>query len=139
MTILAGAWGRVSAETVRNCFRKAGIGIEAQQSDIHKDEDPFRMLHEEMDSMRANFPELLPEGVTPDDVIGTDHNLLTSDIGSLSDEDIFAKFRIDNVDQKDGDEELDVIEDRPKRPTATEVSQAIDTLATYSLFVEEDA
>ena len=139
MTILAGAWRIVSAETVRNCFRKAGIGIEAQQSAIHEDDDPFRMLHEEMDSMRANVPEILPEGVTPDDIIGTDHYLLTSDIGSLSDEDILVEFRTDNVDREDGEEELEVLEDRPKRPTATEVREAIDTLGTYSLFVEEDA
>ena len=90
------------------------------------------MLHEEMDSMKANFPELLPEGVTPDNVIGTDHNLLTSDIGSSSDEDILAKFRTNSVD-----EELEVLEDRPKRPIAAEIRQAIDTLATYSLFVED--
>lgn len=50
-----------------------------------------------------------------------------------------AEFRTDNVDQEDSDEELEVLEERPKRLTATEVRQAIDTLATYSLFVEEDA
>ena len=139
MTILVSAWRRVSAETVQNCFRKVGVGIEAQQSAIHEDDDPFTMLHEEMESMRANFRELLPEGVTPDDVIGTYHDLLTSDICPLSDKDILAESRTDNVDQEDSDEELELLEDCHKRSTATEVRQVIYTLATYSLFVEEDA
>ena len=34
---------------------------------------------------------------------------------------------------------LEVQENCPKRPTTSEVRQAIDTLATYSLFVEEGA
>ena len=120
MKILAGTWRRVSTQTIQNCFRKAGIGIEAQQSAIH----------EEMDSMRANFPELLSEGVTADDIISTDHNLL-----NLRHQDILAEFRTDNIDQDDGNKELEVLEDCPKRPTVTEVRQAIDTLGTCSLFV----
>lgn len=142
MTILAGAWNRVSAETVRNCFRKAGIGSEAQQSAIHDDDNPFRMLTEEMESLRENYPELVPECVTSDAVIDTDQNLLTSDMGSLTDEDILAEFKTDDVEQEDSEDELEVLEVQencPKRPTTSEVRQAIDTLATYSLFVEEGA
>ena len=142
MTILAGAWNRVSAETVRNCFRKAGIGSEAQQSAIHDDDNPFRMLTEEMESLRENYPELVPECVTSDAVIDTDQNLLTSDIGSLTDEDILAEFKTDDVEKEDSEDELEVLEVQencPKRPTTSEVRQAVDTLATYSLFVEEGA
>ena len=35
MAILTEAWGRVSEETIRNCFRKAGIGNQAQQSALN--------------------------------------------------------------------------------------------------------
>ena len=38
MAILTEAWGRVSEETIRKCFRKAGIGNQAQQSPLN-DED----------------------------------------------------------------------------------------------------
>ena len=133
MTILAGAWNRVSAETVRNCFRKAGIGSEAQQSAIHDDDNPFRMLTEEMESLRENYPER----VTSDAVIDTDQNLLTSDMGSLTDEHILAEFKTDDVEQEESEDELEVLEVQencPKRPTTSEVRQAIDTLATVYLW-----
>ena len=39
MAILTEAWGRVSEETIRKCFRKAGIGNQAQQSALNDDED----------------------------------------------------------------------------------------------------
>ena len=89
-----------------------------------------------------NYPELVPECVTSDAVIDTDQNLLTSDMGSLTDEDILAEFKTDDVEQEDSEDELEVLEVQencPKRPTTSEVRQAIDTLATYSLFVEEGA
>ncbi|CAB4027125.1 tigger transposable element-derived 4-like [Paramuricea clavata] len=48
MMILTGAWNRVTAETVRNCFKKAGIGSEAQQSAVCDADDPFSFLSEEL-------------------------------------------------------------------------------------------
>ena len=39
MAILTEAWGRDSEETIRKCFRKAGIGNQAQQSALNDDED----------------------------------------------------------------------------------------------------
>ena len=96
-----------------------------------------------MESLRENYPELVPECVTSDAVIDTDQNLLTSDMGSLTDEDILAEFKTDDVEQEDSEDELEglevQLENCPKRPTTSEVRQAIDTLATYSLFVEEGA
>ncbi len=41
MTILTGAWNIVAAETIRNCFKKAGIGSEEQQSTVCDANDPF--------------------------------------------------------------------------------------------------
>ena len=35
MVMLTGAWDRVTTETVRNCFKKAGIGSEAQENAVH--------------------------------------------------------------------------------------------------------
>ena len=96
MTILTGAWNRVSTDTVRNCLRKAGIGSEAQKSSIHDADNPFRFLTEEMESLRESFPEFAPGCVNPDAVIGTDQDLLTSDMGSLTYEDIPAEFKTDD-------------------------------------------
>ena len=141
MAILTEAWGRVSEETIRNCFRKAGIGNQAQQSALNDDDDPFKILLEDISALRERSPELVPDEVSAEDVVDTDSGVLTSDIGSLSDEDILAEFREENQkevdDGDDGNE--DEQEETPKRPTKSEVHQAIETLSRYSLFAVEGA
>ena len=72
MMILTGAWNRVTADIVRNCFKKAGIGSEAQQSAVCDAYDPFRFSSEELESLRESSPELVPTCITLNDVIGTD-------------------------------------------------------------------
>ena len=41
MKILAPSWKAVSAQTIVNCFRKAGITPEAQNAAITDADDPF--------------------------------------------------------------------------------------------------
>ena len=64
MTILIGAWNRVTMETVRNFFKKAGIGSEAQQLAVCDAHDPFSFLSKELESLRENSPELVPPFAT---------------------------------------------------------------------------
>ena len=141
MAILTEAWGRVSEQTIHNCFRKAGIGNQAQQSALN-DDDPFNILLEDIGALWERSPELVPDEVSAEDVVDTDSGVLTSDIGSLSDEDILAEFREENqmevVDGDDGNED-EQQEETPKRPTKSEVHQAIETLSRYSLFAVEGA
>ena len=141
MAILTEAWGRVSEETIRNCFRKAGIGNQAQQSALNDDDDPFKILLEDISALRERSPELVPDEVSAEDVVDTDSGVLTSDIGSLSDEDILAEFREENqMEVDDGDDgNEDEQGETPKRPTKSEVHQAIETLSRYSLFAVEGA
>ena len=74
-------------------------------------------------------------------MVDTDSGVLTSDIGSLSDEDILAEFREENqMEVDDGDDgNEDEQGETPKRPTKSEVHQAIETLSRYSLFAVEGA
>ena len=140
MTILTGAWNRVTTETVQNCFKKAGIGSEARESAVDDGDDPFKFLTEELVSFKECCPELVPTSVGPDDIIGTDQDLFTSDIKSLTDENILAEFKTDGgVEQEDSDDEIEMLNDPSKLPAPSEVRQSIDTLATYSLFVDEGA
>ena len=44
MKILVSSWEAVSAQTIVNCFRKAGITPEAQNSAITDADDPFSIL-----------------------------------------------------------------------------------------------
>ena len=78
MMMLTGAWNRVTTETVRNCFKKAGIGSEAQQSAVCDTDDPFSFLSKQPQSLGENSLGLVPNCVTPNDVIGTDQGLLSS-------------------------------------------------------------
>ena len=73
MVMHTGAWDRVTRETVRNCFKKAGIGSEVQANAVHGTEDPFKFLAEKLVFLRESCPEC----VKPDDVIETDQGLLT--------------------------------------------------------------
>jgi len=41
MTILTGAWNKVTPETIQNCFKKAGICSKAQTNAIHDLNNPF--------------------------------------------------------------------------------------------------
>ena len=41
MMMLKKAWGEVSEQTIRNCFRKSGISLESQEGAIDDHNDPF--------------------------------------------------------------------------------------------------
>jgi len=75
-------------------------------------------------------------------VVDTDSGVLTSDIGSFSDEDILAEFREENqmeVDVGDDGNEDEQQEETPKRPRKSEVGQAVETLSRYIFFAVEGA
>ena len=69
----------------------------------------------------------------------TDGSLATSKVGPFSDEDILAEFRPDNEDEQEEDDKVEIDEECPKKPTASDVKHAIDVLISYSLFVDEGA
>ncbi len=56
---------------------------------------------------------------------------------SLTDEEILAEFRETDDGVEDSDNEIEMLDDAPKRPAASEVRQSIDTLLTYSMFLDE--
>ena len=42
MMMLKNAWGEVTEQTIRNCFRKSGISLEAQEGAMDDHDDPFK-------------------------------------------------------------------------------------------------
>ena len=139
MTILTRAWNKVTPETIKNCFKKAGICSEAQTIAINDLDNPFAVLSEEIQSLREAYLEAVPANVNADDVIGIDDAVSTSESGSLTDEEILAEFSSDQEAMEEDEEtdEVEVIEECPKKPTASEVRSAINMLTSYSLFVNE--
>ena len=135
MTILTGAWNKVTPETIQNCFKKAGICSEAQTNAIHDLDNPFLTLREEIKSLREAYPEAVPANVNADDVITIDDAVSTSKLGSLTAEEILAEFSSDQEAMEEDEDIDEVVEECPNKPTASEVRSAIDVLTSYSLFV----
>ena len=111
----------------------------AQTIAINDLDNPFAVLSEEIQSLREAYPEAVPASVNADDVIGIDDAVSTSESGSLTDEKILAEFSSDQeaMEEEEETDEVEVLEECPKKPTASEVRSAIDVLTSYSLFVNE--
>ena len=62
--ILVSSWEIVSAQTIVNRFRKAGITPEVQNAAITDADDPFSDLKESLQQLYDIDPDMVPEGVT---------------------------------------------------------------------------
>ena len=47
MIMLKKAWGEVTEQTIRNCFWKSGILLEAQEGAMDDHDDPFKGILDE--------------------------------------------------------------------------------------------
>ena len=144
MDLLVTAWDRVSTETIKNCFKKAGISRETQENAINDSDDPFKALAEEINELREKEPELVPTDMTVDDVVDADDNVLTSNVLPPNDEDILQEIRtastasVDEVEDEE-DEDLEVTEEPPKPPSKSDMRIALNTLSLHSIFVDHDS
>ena len=77
MKILVSSWEAVSAQTIVNCFRKAGITPEAQNAAITDADNPFSYLKESLQQLHDIDPDMVPEGVTPESLIDVDNEVIT--------------------------------------------------------------
>ena len=68
MRMLDVAWGKVTKETVVNCFAKASISKDKQAESLSEADDPFKDLQEQMDKLAVHAPEFVPEGTTAADI-----------------------------------------------------------------------
>ena len=139
MNILVAAWARVSEQTVQNCFKKGGISQEAQKSAQNDDDDPFKVLVEEMDSLKEEDPDLVLDA-TAADVLEADGEVLTSDSLPPSDRDILAEF-LDTVGEQDedvneDDDEIEIVNEPPERSSMSSIRNACSLLLNYSMFID---
>ena len=65
MNMLSTAWKKVSETTIKNCFRRAGISQQSQETAENDNDDPFKGLDEELDALREREPQkqFLPRSV----------------------------------------------------------------------------
>ena len=77
----------MSAQTIVNYFRKAGITPEAQNAAITDADDPFFDLKESLQQLHDIDPDMVPESVTPESLIVSDNKVITT-APMITDDDI---------------------------------------------------
>ena len=135
---------KISSKTLKEKYEaikklESGCAKKNVAADYDVYDNPFAVLSEEIQSLREAYPEAVPVNVNADDVIGIDDAVSTSESGSLTDEEILEEFSSDQeaMEEHEETDEVEVLEECPKKPTASEVRSAIDVLTSYSLFVNE--
>ena len=139
MKILVSSWEAVSAQTIVNCFRKAGITPKAQNAAITDADDPFSDLKESLQQLHDIDPDMVPEGVTPESLIDVDNEVITT-APMITDDDILRSVTTNQQEQSDEDDNNDeeVEETAPERPLRFQVESAIDVIRNTALCGSND-
>ena len=69
-------WDTVSANTVKNCFRKVGISEETQVSSINDEDDLFKLLEDNVNELKSRG--LVDGDLTVDDYVNIDFEVCAS-------------------------------------------------------------
>ena len=79
------SWDAVSANTVKICFRKAGISEETQVASINDEDGPFKLLEENINELKSR--DLVDGDLTVDDYVNIDLEVCTSETSAITDRD----------------------------------------------------
>ena len=82
MRMLVRSWDAVSANTVKNCFRKAGILEETQVASINDEDDPFKLLEENVNELKLSC--LVDGDLTVNDYVNIDFEVCTSETSAIT-------------------------------------------------------
>ena len=97
-----------------NCFKKAGICKESQESSINDDDDPFKVLAEEVNILQERNPDLVPGDVTAEGLVEADEDIITADGVVRTDQELLAEFQTDCDMHEDSQD----IEETKKKTTS---------------------
>ena len=95
MQILDVAWGKVTTETVRNCFPKAGISKEKKAEALLYADDSFKDLEVQLGKLVAHAPKFFPEETTANDTTSVDDSVNSTELIMVD-----AKILIDLLDEE---------------------------------------
>ena len=97
MMMLKKAWGEVTEQTIRNCFRKSVISLEAQEGAMDDNDDPFKGMvddgeddsavdEQELDlnQLRNARQDLVPENLDADGLVEFDREVTINESPPLS-------------------------------------------------------
>ena len=93
MRMLVKSWDAISINTVKNCFRKAGISQETQVASISEEDDPFKLLQQNVDELKSR--NLVDENLTVDDYVET------SETSAMTDQEILDSILINDLAEEE--------------------------------------
>ena len=132
MRMLVRSWDTVSANTVNNCYREAGILEETQIASINDEDDLFKLLEENINEL---YPHGLVDGdLTVDDYVNIYFEVCTNETSAITAREILDSILTNDYAQnkEETDEESNYI--TPEKPKLSEIAHAIELLECWSLF-----
>ena len=136
MRMLDVAWGKVTKETVVNCFTKAGISKEKQAESLSEADDPFKDLQEQLDKLAVHAPEFFTEGTTAADVVSADDSVINTEPVMTDEEILFDMLDQDDLAMEERDDDTSYIQPSFPKTNIVEIRRALEVLREYMLFSE---
>ena len=132
MRMLVKSWDAISIKTVKNCFRKACISQETQVTSINEEDDPFKLLQQNVDELKSR--DLVDEKLTVDDYVDIDFLVTTSETSAMTDQEILDSILMNDLAEEEKETEEESSDVPPEKPKLAEVAHAVDLLERWSLF-----
>ena len=132
MRILVRSWDAVSANTVKNCFRKTGISEETQLANINDEDDPFKLLGENVNEFKSRG--LVDGDLTGDDYVNIDFEVCTSETSAITDGEILDSVLINDYAEEEEETDEQPNDAPPEKPKLSEIANAIKLLEYWSVF-----
>ena len=98
---------------VKNCFRKAGVSQETQVASINEEDDPFKLLQQNVDELKSR--DLVDENLTVDDYVDIDFQVTTSETSAMTDQEILDSILINDLAEEEEEETEEESSDIPPR------------------------
>ena len=114
MRMLVKSWDAISINTVKNCFRKAGISQEIKVANINEKDDPFKLLQQNVYELKSR--DLVDENLTVDDYVDIDSKVTTSETSPMTDQEILDSILINDLAEEE-EEETGRVKRCPTRKT----------------------
>ncbi|XP_063598706.1 tigger transposable element-derived protein 6-like [Penaeus indicus] len=140
MKLLADSWELVSKETIVNCFRKAGITPDGQQSAIDDSNDPFKDLQESSNNWRKADSSMVPNDVTATALLSLDDDD-SAKAPEMNEDDIVSRLKNqENEEEESGDEEIqggEMFDPVAEKPSRSAIESALEVLKDAAMFSDK--
>ena len=88
--MLVRPWDAVSANILKNCFRKASVSEETQVASINDEDHAFKLLEEKVNELKSRG--LVDGGLTVDVYVNIDFEVCTSETSAITDREILGFY-----------------------------------------------